>query len=192
MPAGAPPAASEEDVVEKAALAAVELPPDLTQQLAAAPTYVEEMRAEVKNLRRIDAELKVLEDRKTAAKASWLQLQKFAAAAGTPVASLPFYDPIDHIPMFAYRRADPVTVVNARDLREALAEYHEMVMKGPEDERATYVTDIMGQVLKPEAIDLAEFRKLVAKGVIKNEVAAACTTITDKAAYVAFSKKLED
>lgn len=138
-------------------------------------------------LARFGASAAMIKKGKEAAQNRWLLLIK-QAEAEAGVTSIPFQDPNTGDLLFAYRRADPTLSVDPAELRVNLAEYHEMELKGEEEDRATYVSDIMGRVLKPEAIDNEKFRTLVTAGVIPKDLAAASSEVGEKSAWVAFEK----
>lgn len=134
---------------------------------------------------------KVLENRgktaKTAASTAFITALKEAEELGG-VTSIPFTDPVDNQPKFAYVRRDEILTVDAGDLRESLIEYYRVIKEEDDDLAVIHAGDIMEQVLKPPAIDNEVFRRLVDEGKIDNQVAASASTLTAKAPFVAFEK----
>lgn len=156
---------------------------ELGDALAKAPDAVEDIRAEVKYQRQLSQEIDKLTKAKKDSVAETLKLLEKAE-----LATVPFMDPVDGKPLFAYVRRDEILTVDMSDLRESLYEYFKMRLNQEEDDARVHTLDIIGQVIKPEAASNDVFRKLVENGTIPMEVAAASSTLDHKAAYVAFKK----
>lgn len=156
-------------------------------QKAALATVDDRTRAKLRDLsraiRNCNTQSGDLKNRRSDLTREWLGLFN-----QTKLGAVPCVDPVTREPLLAYVRSDEMMFVDPTDLREFLDEHYRVTLGEDAELAATHVLDIMGQVLKPEAIDNAKFKALVANGTIDGQVAAACTTISNKEPYVAFGK----